>query len=146
MARLARTIADGFGVHLFASDAALGQIEFAYAGWDTRYQIPVLCVSRPSVVAIVNATAGASAPVLVTVVADGSKTAWRNILESPSWWFFSTFLAVSSCALAAFAFVRLREHYLYFGEIRPGAPQIVLLMEFLGAFCSYSRSQTVANF
>eukprot|EP01122_Echinamoeba_exundans_P008264 TRINITY_DN2711_c0_g1_i2.p1 TRINITY_DN2711_c0_g1~~TRINITY_DN2711_c0_g1_i2.p1 ORF type:complete len:276 (+),score=11.73 TRINITY_DN2711_c0_g1_i2:140-967(+) len=122
-------------------DESLGTAEFTTAPWAINYSIPVVSISVVTLKAIYSAyhalNASAGVPLMATVTADGGLTPWRQVLFAPAFWFFSIFNAASSCFLAVFALLRMRQYYLAWGKLRASVPLAVLIFECLGGISMY---------
>jgi hypothetical protein len=127
-----------FRVPSSIADEGLGAIELSTAPYRTDYPFPVVGISTASLRSILSCLSNATArneSLLATINSAGDPSPWRVISMSASWWFFSIFTAASSCLLGAFAFVRLRDHFLAQKSLLVGVPQAVLYLELLGCAC-----------
>lgn len=134
------------GLFLGCVDASLGALEYQYAPERVDFSIPVLQISVVTHGLIddaVRAMNYSASALVATVNIEGEASPWRKVASSPTWWFFSIFIAAISCFTGAFAFIRIREQYLAHGSLLVGVPQAVLYLDFFGCLCTHASGPSL---
>eukprot|EP01122_Echinamoeba_exundans_P013406 TRINITY_DN5852_c0_g1_i1.p1 TRINITY_DN5852_c0_g1~~TRINITY_DN5852_c0_g1_i1.p1 ORF type:complete len:492 (+),score=43.29 TRINITY_DN5852_c0_g1_i1:55-1530(+) len=111
-------------------DAAVGDLEFSGALYNTTYPFPVIGVSSTSRVAIVAAIIDSNSTTVAVTITDNGQSPWRTALFSPAWWICSIVMATLGCAVCVASAIRFSEYWRSLGRFHAGVPQFVLIFEF----------------